>query len=269
MVIDFIPNYPLQFCTLILFGTLTVFKQVSLGSSLTWLLGLACVLYVWRNKEMDIKAEPKDYTWKEEFLQVLTPFYDLNFRWVFFTRLFNACGLSLMQFFIYYWLLDVHSPLTIFGIPISVDFGEGVIVVLSSFSATFTALLGGVLSDKVGRKPLVYVSCIVQAASMAAMAWTPHTNFLLICIFVFCFGLGLGLYTAVDWALIVDVLPSDKNTAKDLGIWQVICKILRFIFTKKLGCSYPPLCNFKSVGLSHVRFHPCCQAKNWKTRPWL
>jgi hypothetical protein len=35
------------------------------------------------------------------------------------------------------------------------------------------------------------------------------------------FGLALGTYTAVDWALAVDVLPDQAFAAKDLGLWGI------------------------------------------------
>ena len=34
-------------------------------------------------------------------------------------------------------------------------------------------------------------------------------------------GLGFGVYTAVDLALVVDVLPDGDNAAKDLGVLNI------------------------------------------------
>src|SRR2546421_1599189 len=34
-------------------------------------------------------------------------------------------------------------------------------------------------------------------------------------------GLGFGIYTAVDLALVADVLPSKDNVAKDLGVFNI------------------------------------------------
>jgi len=34
-------------------------------------------------------------------------------------------------------------------------------------------------------------------------------------------GLGFGVYTAVDLALVVDVLPDEDNAAKDLGVLNI------------------------------------------------
>jgi hypothetical protein len=35
------------------------------------------------------------------------------------------------------------------------------------------------------------------------------------------FGLALGAYMAVDWALAIDVLPHAGFAAKDLGLWGI------------------------------------------------
>ena len=71
------------------------------------------------------------------------------------------------------------------------------------------AVPGGRLSDRIGRKPIIYASCGLAAAGMAGVAIAP-TPVLAIVAFV-PFGLGTGAFLSVDWALMTDVIP--KETA--------------------------------------------------------
>ena len=43
-------------------------------------------------------------------------------------------------------------------------------------------------------------------------------------------GVGFGAYCAVDFALVMDVLPDDKEKAKDLAVWhQVTCSVFKYL----------------------------------------
>ena len=35
-------------------------------------------------------------------------------------------------------------------------------------------------------------------------------------------GVGFGAYCAVDFALVMDVLPNDREKAKDLAVWHQV-----------------------------------------------
>ena len=35
-------------------------------------------------------------------------------------------------------------------------------------------------------------------------------------------GIGFGAYSAVDFALVMDVLPDEKDKAKDLAVWHQV-----------------------------------------------
>jgi MFS family permease len=85
-----------------------------------------------------------------------------------------------------------------------------------------TSLLGGVLSDRHGRKPFVYLSGGLMALAsivFIGVAFAPSLAFTFVVGALF--GLGYGAYQAVDWALAIDVLPRGEAAAKDMGIWHV------------------------------------------------
>ena len=47
--------------------------------------------------------------------------------------------------------------------------------------------------------------------------------------YIYITGIGFGTYQAVDFALVMDVLPSDKDKAKDLAVWhEVWCDVLYY-----------------------------------------
>jgi MFS family permease len=79
------------------------------------------------------------------------------------------------------------------------------------------SVLSGPISDKIGRRKLPVVASSVLFAVGIAMPWvwpTPMGMFL----FAGIAGFGYGVYTSVDQALNVDVLPNEEEAGKDLGI---------------------------------------------------
>jgi MFS family permease len=85
-----------------------------------------------------------------------------------------------------------------------------------------TSLLAGALSDRFGRKPLVYWSGGLMAlASLLFIGVGVHPSLAAMFGIGALFGVGYGAYQAVDWALAIDVLPQGESAAKDMGIWHV------------------------------------------------
>lgn len=83
-----------------------------------------------------------------------------------------------------------------------------------------TSLVAGWLSDRLGRRKLfVAVAGIVGVAGLVVIALAPSLGMVLVGEFVM--GAGMGVFYAVDLALITDVLPSDQDNAKDLGVVNI------------------------------------------------
>jgi len=91
---------------------------------------------------------------------------------------------------------------------------------LSGGLALVVATLMGKLSDKVGRRKIfVIVSAIIFTIGLAMVAVASSFEGFLLAITIL--GIGQGVYLAVDFALITQVLPDPKNPAKDLGIMNL------------------------------------------------
>jgi MFS family permease len=61
------------------------------------------------------------------------------------------------------------------------------------------------LSDRIGRKPLIFMACGIAAAGAAIIAFTPSIPLALVGAALF--GAANGSFLAVDWALMTDIIP--------------------------------------------------------------
>jgi MFS family permease len=82
------------------------------------------------------------------------------------------------------------------------------------------SLICGTLSDRTGRRKIfVFTASIVYGVAMFAIAIASTFNGFLVGMAIG--GLGFGMYIAVDFALVVDVLPDQDKVAKDLGVLNI------------------------------------------------
>ncbi|MEV4394798.1 MFS transporter [Nonomuraea sp. NPDC049607] len=80
--------------------------------------------------------------------------------------------------------------------------------------------VSGLLSDRVGRrKPLVLVGGLIIAASALFPLISPSVAGLMISTVVLT--IGFGVFISVDQALVSEVLPSEDDHAKDLGVINI------------------------------------------------
>lgn len=156
------------------------------------------------------------------FSGLLSPFQSRDFTWVFLTRFLVGMGTFTVQEFLQYYLRDtVGAPFQLFGVTVADKPEQAVSFFITTLliGAVISSLLAGVLSDKYGRKLMVYLSGALQGTVVAVFIF--YHNYTLAVVMGIVFGLGYGAYQAVDWALASDVLPSEDDYAKDMGVWHV------------------------------------------------
>jgi MFS family permease len=137
-----------------------------------------------------------------------------DFAWVVFTRLLNNAGIAAVTPFTLNFFRDVV------GVGNPGLFNPVWYLVVLAFAGPF-GYLGGRLSDRTGRKPFVYWSGGLQAAvALVFIAVYPRSAAVVLLLGA-AYGVGYGLYNAVDWALACDTLPDRTRSAKDMGLFHI------------------------------------------------
>jgi MFS family permease len=145
-----------------------------------------------------------------------SPRRDPDFGWAWVSRFAIFLAFASVQNYQLYYLTSQHG----------LSAGAAAALIPAGL-ATMTAalMIGGVvvgpLSDRLGRrKVFVLGSAVMAGAGQLVLAFATETPAYLVAMVLV--GLGLGIYLAVDLALVTEVLPNRKtDAAKDLGVFTV------------------------------------------------
>ncbi|MGI9057606.1 MAG: MFS transporter [Ktedonobacteraceae bacterium] len=140
------------------------------------------------------------------------PRRDPDFAWVLLTRLVMMMGIYTVQDFLQFYMQDavkVAHP----------EQQTTNFIIILSLTSLFSAFGAGWLSDRFGRKRMVYVAGGFMAVVGLIFIITQSLPIVLAAGAIF--GIGYGAYVSVDWALVADVLPSHSNYARDMGVWNI------------------------------------------------
>lgn len=136
-------------------------------------------------------------------------FAERNVLWLLVVRLlflgaYNATVVAVPYFERVHGLTDRAANETVF---------LGTVIV--GISTGLAAVPGGRLSDRFGRRPVIWAAGLVAALGLIGVSVAP-TPALAIAAFV-PFGIGMGVFLSADWALMADVIPK-HTSGRYMGI---------------------------------------------------
>jgi MFS family permease len=123
-----------------------------------------------------------------------------SYVWLVASRLFILIAGALLTNHVVFYLAQSH------GLGQGETFGPQVVLLAVVVVGNLLAVVPAArLSDRVGRKPVIYGSCIVGAVGVAVVAVAPTIPIAIAGAGLF--GVSAGTFLAVDWALMTDIIP--------------------------------------------------------------
>jgi MFS family permease len=138
-----------------------------------------------------------------------------DFGWAWLTRFLMNLGNALVILYLLYYLKD--------AIDLSDDEAENGVFLLTGLYGLITvvtAIVGGIWSDRIQRrKPFVIWSGLIAAIALLLLGFA--STWAMAVVGAVVLAIGFGTYTAVDFAMITQVLPAADDRAKDLGVINI------------------------------------------------
>lgn len=160
----------------------------------------------------------------------MSPLASHDFRWVVLTRFFyNMAIYSVTEFLQYY----VAEMIPVKGWDATREVAYLFVPLL--LSALVSATLAGVLSDRWGKRRKIFVYASGYTQTLICIAFAFNRDFTTAMGLSVAFGLAFGVFSAIDFAMVCDVLPTRSTAAKDLGIWHVSLVVPQVLATPLSG----------------------------------
>ncbi|KUL20798.1 MFS transporter [Streptomyces regalis] len=197
-------------------GLATAAGGIAAGYAACAVFAVAGVLpYVLRYGDLRLEvADRPAWSWRSFARGFwLSPRRYPDFAWAWLTRFLINLSNALVILYLLYYLRDrLHHN----------DPEQGVLILtaVDSVALLATVVVGGIWSDRVGRrKPFVMWSGVLMAAATALLAaWQTWPGAIVVAALL---GVALGVFMSVDFALMTDVLPKAGDRGKDLGVINV------------------------------------------------
>ena len=136
-----------------------------------------------------------------------------SYVWLVVSRLFFLMGGAMLVNLVITYLKQTHHLLQE-----EANATNTILLVIVVIANLIAIVPSARISDRIGRKPVIYASCVVGASGLLIAAFAPSVAFLFVGAFLF--GASAGTFLAVDWALITDIIPR-ANSGRYMGLSNV------------------------------------------------
>jgi MFS family permease len=90
-----------------------------------------------------------------------------------------------------------------------------IVGIATGVTTAIATIPAGLVSNRVGRKPLIYLACAVGGLGLAVAGLAPTPQILVAGVILI--GVASGTFLAVDWALMTDIIPK-ASSGRFMGI---------------------------------------------------
>jgi MFS family permease len=147
-------------------------------------------------------------TWGTDILR------EKSYLWLLASRLFILMGGAAVLNFVYLYLADAHR------LTQQESGGAFGFMLLAAVGVSLLSIVpASRLSDRYGRKPVIYVCTALGAIGVAIIALAPSIPVAIIGSAIF--GASQGTFLAVDWALMTDIIPR-ASSGRYMGLSNVV-----------------------------------------------
>ncbi|MFG2414844.1 MFS transporter [Streptomyces goshikiensis] len=177
---------------------------------------LAAVPYVLMRR--DVRLSPADrppFRWRSFLTGFwIDPRRHPDFGWAWLTRFLMNLSYSISTMYLLYYLTD--------AVRYEGDADTGVLILtaLNALTLLATVVVSGIRSDRSGRRKAYVIGSglVITAATLLLAVWQAWTGAVVASLVL---GVGFGVYTSVDFALLTDVLPTAEDRGRDLGVINI------------------------------------------------
>jgi MFS family permease len=199
-----------------------VFTTVTGGYlALAVLLAVFTLPFVLRSPDYPLETEHREpLSWRQLARAFwISPRAYPDFAWAWVTRFLASLAIAMGTLYLLYFLRDQIHYAQLFPGKTAAD-GLLILIVIYTGGVVITAIVGGMISDRLGRRKMI-VTIGGALMGMAALLLTFVETWDAAIGAAVLFGVGFGAYLAVDQALITQVLPAAADRAKDLGVINI------------------------------------------------